>query len=45
MEIAALMAKMRSPIVAGVENESPSAALLGAVSVAHLLEVLLPSQA
>ena len=43
IEIAALMARMRSPIVAVVEDDSPTASLIGAVSVAHLLELLLPS--
>lgn len=43
MEIAAVMAKMRSPIVAVVEDESPTASLIGAVSVSHLLELLLPA--
>jgi CBS domain-containing protein len=43
IEIAALMARMRSPIVAVVEDGDPTASLIGAVSVAHLLELLLPS--
>ena len=43
MEIAAVMARMRSPIVAVVEDETPTASLIGAVSVAHLLELLLPA--
>lgn len=43
IEIAAIMAKEHSPIVAVVEDESPTADLIGAVSVAHLLEMLLPS--
>ena len=42
IEIAAVMAKARSPIVAVVADESPTASLIGAVSVAHLLEMLLP---
>lgn len=42
MEIAAIMAKARSPIVAVVADESPTATLIGAVSAAHLLEMLLP---
>jgi CBS domain-containing protein len=42
MEIAALMAKMRSPIVAVVESREKDASLIGAVSAAHLLELLLP---
>jgi CBS domain-containing protein len=42
IEIAAIMAKARSPIVAVVEDDSPTANLIGAVSVAHLLEMLLP---
>jgi CBS domain-containing protein len=44
IEIAALMARMRSPIVAVVEDETPTASLIGAVSVAHLLELLLPAR-
>ena len=43
IEIAALMARMRSPIVAVVEGEAPTAPMVGAVSVAHLLELLLPA--
>jgi CBS-domain-containing membrane protein len=42
IEIAAIMANARSPIVAVVEDESETATLIGAVSVAHLLEMLLP---
>ena len=42
IEIAAIMAKARSPIVAVVEDDSSTANLIGAVSVAHLLEMLLP---
>lgn len=42
IEIAAIMAKEHSPIVAVVEDGSPTANLIGAVSVAHLLEMLLP---
>ena len=42
IEIAAIMAKARSPIVAVVEDDSPTANFVGAVSVAHLLEMLLP---
>lgn len=42
IEIAAIMAKARSPIVAVVEDGSPTATLIGAVSVAHLLEMFLP---
>ena len=37
-----VMARMHSPIVAVVADESPTASLIGAVSVAHLLEMLLP---
>jgi CBS-domain-containing membrane protein len=43
IEIAAIMAKEHSPIVAVVEDRSPTATLIGAVSVAHLLEMLLPA--
>jgi CBS domain-containing protein len=42
IEIAAAMARMRSPIVAVVDGPGPTAPLIGAVSVAHLLELLLP---
>jgi hypothetical protein len=42
IEIAAIMANERSPIVAVVEDKSKTAPLIGAVSVAHLLEMLLP---
>ncbi len=42
IEIAAIMAKARSPIVAVVADGSPTATLIGAVSAAHLLEMLLP---
>ena len=42
IEIAALMARMRSPIVAVVEDATPTSSMIGAVSVAHLLELLLP---
>jgi CBS domain-containing protein len=45
IEIAAIMAKARSPIVAVVADESPTATLVGAVSAAHLLEMLLPPRA
>lgn len=44
IEIAAVMAKARSPIVAVVEDDASTASLLGAVSAAHLLEVLLPQR-
>jgi CBS domain-containing protein len=43
IEIAAIMAKAHSPIVAVVDDRSPTATLIGAVSVAHLLELLLPT--
>jgi CBS domain-containing protein len=42
IEIAAVMARMRSPIVAVVGDLTSTAPLIGAVSVAHLLELLLP---
>lgn len=42
IEIAAIMAEERSPIVAVVTDGSPTATLIGAVSAAHLLEMLLP---
>lgn len=38
MEIAALMARLRTPLVAVVEGED----LLGVITVAHLLELILP---
>lgn len=41
VEIAANMARERSPIVAVVEDDVAKGALIGAISVAHLLEVLL----
>lgn len=44
MEIAGLMAKMPSPIVAVVEDGSTNAAMIGAVTAAHLLELLLPAK-
>lgn len=45
MEIAALMAKMRSPVVAVVEDDSKNASMIGAVTAVHLLELLLPTKA
>ncbi|MGI8334329.1 CBS domain-containing protein [Actinomadura scrupuli] len=44
MEIAALMAAQRSPLVAVVEADSKTAPLLGAISVAQLLARLLPER-
>ena len=45
LEIAAIMAANRSPIVAVVDDREPRAALLGAISVSMLLGKLLPDMA
>ncbi|MEO7613086.1 MAG: CBS domain-containing protein [Streptosporangiaceae bacterium] len=43
MEIAAIMAGTRSPLVAVVADKSRTAPLIGAVSVSRLLSLLLPA--
>lgn len=43
LEIAAIMAATRSPVVAVVDERSKTAPLLGAVTVAQLLAALLPT--
>ena len=42
LEIAAIMAATRSPLVAVVEERSKSAALIGAISASQLLGAMLP---
>ena len=44
LEIAAIMARTRSPLVAVVEERSKTAPLLGAVSASMLLGVVLPAE-
>jgi len=43
LEIAAIMAANRSPLVAVVEERSKTASLMGAISVTQLLAAVLPS--